>query len=145
LASPPGEERFGEFWPDDIGILRQIYELTVIVSGFDTVTGGSSCASGPEVSSVAVGSALEGGLVFDQGSLGFIGGKIGWPLRQAGLRLSCRRGRLPLPGRRVAVLSLHQRGGRQGSAALLDQRMFQVRAQIAMHDRAGEALHKMGA
>ena len=33
----------------------------------------------------------------------------------------------------------------EDSAALLDHRMFQVPAQIAMHDGAGEAHHKMRA
>lgn len=46
-------------------------------------------------------------------------------------------------GRAVAI-SLHERGGGQGAAALLDSGMFEVRAQIAVHDRAGAADHAMG-
>jgi hypothetical protein len=63
--------------------------------------------------------------------------EIGWPLRQAGLCLPRQGGCLSLSGRQAADLSLHQRGRRQSSAALLDHCMSAVPSQIAMHERAG--------
>ena len=45
-----------------------------------------------------------------------IGREVGWPLRQAGLRLSADGGCLPLPVGREADLSLYERGGRQDAA-----------------------------
>jgi len=69
-------------------------------------------------------------------------GRPFWP---AGLCLHRQGGCLPLPGRRAADLSLHQRGGRQGSAALLDHRMLQVPAQITMHEGTRATHRAMGA
>ena len=58
-----------------------------------------------------------------------LGRKAEGPLRQAGLRLPGRGGRLSLPGRRDADLPLHERGRRPGAASLLDHRMPDLRHQ----------------
>src|SRR5260370_34223162 len=52
-----------------------------------------------------------------------IGRGVGWPLRQAGLRLSADGGCVPLPDAREADLSLYERGGRHDAARLLAARM----------------------
>src|SRR5437016_9726418 len=74
-----------------------------------------------------------------------IGREIGWPLRQAGLRLSADGGCLPLPGGREADLSLHERGGRQDAAPLLNDGMPTLPAQIPMHEGTRAAHYAMGA
>jgi hypothetical protein len=71
--------------------------------------------------------------------------EIGGPFWQAVLRLHRRGRRLSLSGRRAADLSLQQRGGWQGPAALLDHGVLQVPAQIAMHDGTGAAHRTVGA
>jgi transposase len=66
--------------------------------------------------------------------------EIGRPFWQAGLRLHRRPGCLSVSGRRAADLSLHERGGRQGSAALLDDGMSGV---LAHEGAAGQlVLHR---
>src|SRR5947209_356440 len=62
-----------------------------------------------------------------------IGREVGWPLRQAGLRLSADGGCLPLPVGREADLSLYERGGRQDAAPLLDDGMPALPAQILVY------------
>src|SRR4051794_18788884 len=74
-----------------------------------------------------------------------LGGQIGGALRQAGLRISARGGCLSLPSWRAAAISLHERGGRQGAAALLDNRVPGLLAQTQMHDWPRAADHAMGA
>src|SRR5229473_866051 len=74
-----------------------------------------------------------------------IGREVGWPLRQAGLRLSADGGCLPLPVGREADLSLYERGGRQDAAPLLDDGMPALPAQISVYQGTGAAYHAMGA
>src|SRR5262249_36436360 len=74
-----------------------------------------------------------------------VGGQVGGALRQAGLRLSARRGCLPLSSWRAAAISLHKRRSWQDATALLDNGMFRLLAQIPMHNRTGAADHAMGA
>ena len=65
-----------------------------------------------------------------------VGREVEGPLRQAGLRLSRRGRRLPLPGRRAAEILLHQRRGRLDAAPLLDQCVPELPDQRA-HARQG--------
>src|SRR5438094_3236651 len=74
-----------------------------------------------------------------------IGREVGWPLRQAGLRLSADGGCLSLPGGREADLSLYERGGRQDAAPLLDDGMPALPAQISMYEGTRAAHRAMGA
>src|SRR4029077_20664124 len=74
-----------------------------------------------------------------------IGREVGWPLRQARLRLSADGGCLPLPGGRKAALPLYERGGWQDAAPLLDDRMPALPAQISMYEGTRAAHHAMGA
>jgi transposase len=60
-------------------------------------------------------------------------------LRQTGLCLSRRRGRVSLPGRREAELPLYQRRGRAAAPALLDQCMPRC-AESALHNRQGRSI-----
>src|SRR5437660_10973225 len=62
-----------------------------------------------------------------------IGREVGWPLRQAGLRLSADGGCLPLPVGREADLSLYERGGRQDAAPLLDDGVPALPAQVSVY------------
>jgi hypothetical protein len=52
---------------------------------------------------------------------------------QAGFRLRCGRRCLSLPGRRNADLPVHQRGGRQDIAPLLDVGLQDMRPEGSMH------------
>jgi transposase len=67
------------------------------------------------------------------------------PLRQAGLRLSQRRGCLSLSGRPEAQVLLLQRGEWAEAAALLDQCVPSLRAQASLHDWPATAHHALGA
>src|SRR2546430_14794553 len=66
-----------------------------------------------------------------------IGREVGWPLRQAGLRLSADGGCLPLPVGREADLSLYERGGRQDAAKGPERRITRWE-----HERLLEAVQQ---
>jgi hypothetical protein len=74
-----------------------------------------------------------------------VGREVGWTVWQAGLRLSARGGCLSMSRWRAADLSLHERGGRQGPAALLDDGMSQVSTQVTMHEGTGATHRALGA
>jgi hypothetical protein len=59
------------------------------------------------------------------------------PLRQAGLRLRCGGGCLSLSRRRAVDLTVHERGGRQDAAPLLDYGLSDVRPEGSVHTRQG--------
>jgi transposase len=67
------------------------------------------------------------------------------PLRPPRLRLRSRVERLRLPGRRSPQLSHDDRGGRQGLASLLDERLRHVRDQGQLHLRQRAPRLQMGA
>src|SRR4029078_5086790 len=71
--------------------------------------------------------------------------EVGWPLRQAGLRLFACGRCLSLPGGREADLSLYERGGWKNHAPLLDNGVPALPTQIAVYDGRGTAHHSMGA
>jgi len=66
-------------------------------------------------------------------------------VRQARLRLPSRRGRVSLSGRRAPHVSILERGGRQGAAALLDNSLTGLPAEIQMHDGVRATDHAVGA
>src|SRR5205823_1014210 len=55
-----------------------------------------------------------------------VGCQVGWPLRQAGLCLFARGGRLSLSSRGATALSLYERGRRQAATALLDHSLSRL-------------------
>ena len=55
-----------------------------------------------------------------------VGCQVGWPLRQAGLCLFARGGRLSLSSRGATAISLYERGGRQAATALLDHSLSRL-------------------
>jgi len=52
--------------------------------------------------------------------------QVRWPLRQAGLCLFARGGRLSLSGWGATAISLYERGGRQTATALLDHSLSRL-------------------
>ena len=74
-----------------------------------------------------------------------IGCQGGRTLRQAGLCLFARGGRLSLSSWGAIAVSLYKRRRRQDAAALLDHGLSKLFAQIPMHDRARAADYTVGA
>jgi transposase len=73
------------------------------------------------------------------------GAKSKGPLRQAGLRLSARGGRLSLPGWRTVEILLHQRREWAEAASLLDQRVPHLRTEKSLHQCSAAPDHTVGA
>ena len=69
----------------------------------------------------------------------------GRPLRSRRLRLPRRQRRVSVPGRQVAHVSLHERGGRSDGSVLLDECLRNLRHQSQVHARQRAAPQAMGA